>query len=108
MAKKGEKRKLVGLVSEESGERIYYGQELNPTTYNLARMNMILHGVHFSHFMIRQGNTLTEDMHVDLKAEAIVANPPFSAEWKGEKDPTLATDERFSQYGQSQDKIWVN
>jgi type I restriction enzyme M protein len=77
----------------------YYGQELNPTTYNLARMNMILHGVHFSHFMIRQGNTLTEDMHVDLKAEAIVANPPFSAEWKGEKDPTLATDERFSQYG---------
>ena len=77
----------------------YYGQELNPTTYNLARMNMILHGVHFDHFKILQGNTLTEDMHPDLKAEAIVANPPFGMEWKGEKDPALLHDDRFSQYG---------
>ncbi len=77
----------------------YYGQELNPTTYNLARMNMILHGVRFDHFTIRQGDTLREDMHPDLKAEAIVANPPFSAEWKGESDPTLVHDDRFSQYG---------
>jgi type I restriction enzyme M protein len=77
----------------------YYGQELNPTTYNLARMNMILHGVHFEHFAIRQGDTLREDMHADLKAEVIVANPPFSAQWKGENDPALAHDDRFSQYG---------
>lgn len=77
----------------------YYGQELNPTTYNLGRMNMILHGVHFDHFSIRLGDTLTEDMHLDLKAEAVIANPPFSAEWKGENDPTLVNDERFSQYG---------
>ena len=77
----------------------YFGQELNPTTYNLVRMNMILHGVPFDHFKILQGDTLTEDMHTDLKAEAIVANPPFSAEWKGEKDPQLAHDDRFSQYG---------
>lgn len=77
----------------------YYGQELNPTTYNLARMNMILHGVHFDRFSIRQGDTLREDMHPDLKAEVIVANPPFSAEWKGEDDPQLAHDDRFSQYG---------
>lgn len=77
----------------------YYGQELNQTTYNLARMNMILHGVHFDHFKILQGDTLTEDMHPDLKAEAIVANPPFSMEWKGEHDPVLAHDDRFSQYG---------
>jgi len=77
----------------------YYGQELNPTTYNIARMNMILHGVHFNRFLIRQGDTLKEDMHVDLKAEVIVANPPFSAQWKGESDPTLAHDDRFSQYG---------
>jgi len=77
----------------------YYGQELNPTTYNLARMNMILHGVNFDRFKILQGNTLTEDMHPDLKAEAIVANPPFSAQWKGESDPALAHDDRFSQYG---------
>lgn len=77
----------------------YYGQELNPTTYNLARMNMILHGVHFDRFSIRQGDTLREDMHPDLKAEAIVANPPFSAQWKGDVDPTLTQDDRFSEYG---------
>jgi len=77
----------------------YYGQELNPTTYNLARMNMILHGVHFDKFKILQGDTLKEDMHADLKAEAIVANPPFSAKWKGDSDPQLAHDDRFSQYG---------
>jgi len=77
----------------------YFGQELNPTTYNLARMNMILHGVHFDHFKILQGDTLKEDMHADLKAEAIVANPPFSAKWKSDSDPVLAHDDRFSQYG---------
>jgi len=77
----------------------YFGQELNPTTYNLARMNMILHGVHFDHFKILQGDTLKEDMHADLKAEAIVANPPFSAKWKSSDDPQLAHDDRFSQYG---------
>ncbi len=77
----------------------YYGQELNPTTYNLGRMNMILHGVHFDHFKIKQGDTLTEDLLPDLKAEAIVANPPFSAKWKGESDPILVHDDRFSQYG---------
>lgn len=77
----------------------YYGQELNPTTHNLARMNMILHGVHFDHFSIFQGNTLTEDMHPDLKAEVIVANPPFSIQWKGDTDPILKSDDRFSQYG---------
>lgn len=77
----------------------YFGQELNQTTYNLARMNMILHGVHFDNFSIRQGDTLTEDMHIDLQAEAVVANPPFSAKWKSDSDPILASDERFTQYG---------
>ncbi|MBU0570107.1 type I restriction-modification system subunit M [Patescibacteria group bacterium] len=77
----------------------YFGQELNPTTHNLARMNMILHGVHFDNFSIRQGDTLVDDMHQDLQAEAVVANPPFSAKWKSSTDPILASDERFSQYG---------
>jgi len=86
----------IGDYAEVSN---YFGQELNPTTYNLARMNMILHGVHFDKFKIKQGDTLTNDMHPDLKAEAIVANPPFSANWKSESDPTLVTDDRFSQYG---------
>lgn len=77
----------------------YYGQELNPTTYNLARMNMILHGVNFVNFNIKQGDTLTDDLHQDLQAEAIVANPPFSAKWKSDSDPQLAHDDRFTQYG---------
>jgi type I restriction enzyme M protein len=77
----------------------YYGQELNPTTFNLGRMNMILHGIHFAHFDIKNGDTLTDDQHSDLQAEAIVANPPFSAKWKSDTDPALAQDDRFSQYG---------
>lgn len=77
----------------------FYGQELNRTTYNLARMNMLLHGIHYKNFTIRQGDTLTDDKFPDLKAQAIVANPPFSAKWKGKDDPTLANDERFIPYG---------
>ncbi len=76
----------------------FYGQELNRTTYNLARMNMLLHGIHYKNFTIRQGDTLTDDKFPELKAEAIVANPPFSAKWKGKDDPTLANDERFASY----------
>ena len=77
----------------------FYGQELNRTTYNLARMNMILHNIHYSNFSIKQGDTLEDDAFKELKAEAIVANPPFSAKWKGKDNPLFATDERFSQYG---------
>ncbi|MCE7897774.1 MAG: type I restriction-modification system subunit M [bacterium] len=90
---------LLLRVKDYATVSSYYGQELNPTTYNLARMNMILHGVHFDNFVIRQGDTLTEDMHPDLQVEAIVANPPFGIDWKGDADPQLAHDERFSQYG---------
>jgi len=90
---------LLLRLGEFTDVASYYGQELNPTTYNLARMNMILHGIHFDRFSIRQGDTLKEDMHVDLKAQTILANPPFSAQWKGESDPTLLHDDRFSQYG---------
>ena len=77
----------------------YYGQELNQTTYNLARMNMILHGIRFDKFNIKQGDTLVDDMHPDLQAEVVIANPPFSAKWKGENDIQLKHDERFLQYG---------
>jgi len=90
---------LLLRIGDYTNVTMYLGQELNPTTYNLARMNMILHGVHFDHFSIRQGDTLTDDMHSDLQAEAVVANPPFSAEWKSDSDPVLASDERFTQYG---------
>lgn len=77
----------------------FYGQELNRTTYNLVRMNMILHGINYSQFHIKQGDTLTDDYFPDLRAEAVVANPPFSAIWKGKNNPLLNSDERFSKYG---------
>ena len=76
-----------------------YGQELNRTTYNLARMNMILHGVHFDRFDIRQEDTLEKPQHREMRFEAVVANPPFSAKWKGDSNPLHADDERFSKYG---------
>lgn len=74
-----------------------YGQEMNRTTYNLARMNMILHNVHFAEFEIMQEDTLEHPQHLDMKFEAIVANPPFSAKWSASE--LFTTDERFSQYG---------
>ena len=76
-----------------------FGQELNRTTYNLARMNMILHDVHFSRFDIRQEDTLEKPQHLDLRFEAVVANPPFSAHWKGDSNPLHVNDDRFSRYG---------
>ncbi|NNH01780.1 type I restriction-modification system subunit M [Acinetobacter sp. ANC 5414] len=74
-----------------------YGQEMNRTTYNLARMNMILHDVHFAKFDIKQENTLTRPQHLDKKFAAVVANPPFSANWSA--DPLFLQDERFAAYG---------
>lgn len=74
-----------------------YGQELNTTTYNLARMNMILHGVKFNNFEIKQGDTLEDPQHLDKKFDIVVANPPFSQKW-GAGDNFLS-DERFSSYG---------
>ncbi|OGL30845.1 type I restriction-modification system subunit M [Candidatus Saccharibacteria bacterium RIFCSPHIGHO2_12_FULL_41_12] len=75
----------------------FYGQELNNTTYNLARMNMILHDVHFANFDIKQEDTLENPQHAELRFEAIVANPPFSANWSA--NPIHLSDDRFSQYG---------
>lgn len=75
----------------------FYGQENNRTTYNLARMNMLMRGVHFRDFDIRQGDTLEQPMHLDLRAEAIVANPPFSAKWSASK--IFESDDRFAEYG---------
>lgn len=74
-----------------------YGQELNRTTYNLARMNMIMHGVHYADFDIKQEDTLEHPQHGEFKFDAVVANPPFSAQWSA--DPLFMSDDRFSQYG---------
>lgn len=75
----------------------YYGQEKNPSTYNLARMNMILHGVHYRSFDIQQDDTLETPHHLDKRFSAVVANPPFSADWSA--NDAFKSDERFADYG---------
>lgn len=90
---------LLLRVNREVPVDDFFGQELNRTTYNLARMNMILHDVHYRHFDIKQDDTLEHPQHLDMRFEAIVANPPFSAKWKGKDNPLNENDERFSQYG---------
>lgn len=74
-----------------------YGQEKNPTTFNLARMNMLLHGVKFKDFDIRNGDTLEADQFGDRQFDAIVANPPFSAQWSAAAK--FNNDDRFSPAG---------
>ncbi|MBI1931569.1 MAG: type I restriction-modification system subunit M [Ignavibacteriales bacterium] len=88
---------LLRVAKEVEEVSNFYGQELNRTTYNLARMNMILHDVHFRKFDIRQEDTLEHPQHLDLRFEAVVANPPFSANWSA--SPLFMNDDRFSQYG---------
>jgi type I restriction enzyme M protein len=81
-------------VKEVSG---FYGQESNPTTYNLCRMNMIMHDVHYKKFDIKNEDTLEKPQHDELRFDAIVANPPFSANWSA--NPLFMSDDRFSPYG---------
>lgn len=78
----------------------FYGQEINHTTYNLARMNMFLHNVNYDKFDIALGNTLLDPHFGDEKPfDAIVSNPPYSVNWIGSDDPTLINDERFAPAG---------
>ena len=78
----------------------FFGQEINHTTYNLARMNMFLHNVNYDKFNIQLGNTLTEPHFGDDKPfDAIVSNPPYSVKWVGSDDPTLINDDRFAPAG---------
>lgn len=89
---------LLRVAREVKDVNNFYGQEMNRTTYNLARMNMILHGIHYLKFDIKQEDTLEHPQHLnDMPFEAIVANPPFSANWSA--NPLFLNDDRFSQYG---------
>lgn len=88
---------LLRVAKEVEEVSNFYGQELNRTTYNLARMNMILHDVHFAHFDLKQEDTLEHPQHIEERFEAVVANPPFSAKWSS--SPLFMSDDRFSQYG---------
>jgi len=81
-------------------EEGFFGQEINHTTYNLARMNMFLHNINYDKFDIKLGDTLTNPKHNDQKPfDAIVSNPPYSIKWIGSDDPTLINDERFAPAG---------
>ncbi|MEQ2355286.1 type I restriction-modification system subunit M [Pseudoalteromonas piscicida] len=88
---------LLRVTKEVKEVGNYYGQESNPSTYNLARMNMILHGVHYRQFDIQQDDTLEQPHHIEKRFEAVVANPPFSADWSASSG--FLTDERFQDYG---------
>lgn len=81
-------------------EEGFFGQEINHTTYNLARMNMFLHNVNYDKFNIKLGDTLIDPYFGDEKPfDAIVSNPPYSVKWVGSDDPTLINDDRFAPAG---------
>jgi len=88
---------LLRVAKEVDDVSGFYGQESNPTTYNLCRMNMIMHDVHYRRFDIKNEDTLERPQHIDQKFEAVVANPPFSAKWSA--NPLHMNDDRFSAYG---------
>lgn len=88
---------LLRVAKEVDDVSVFYGQESSRTTFNLCRMNMIMHDVHFNKFDIKQDDTLEKPQHEGEKFEAIVANPPFSAKWSA--NPLHLNDERFSEYG---------
>ena len=81
-------------------EEGFFGQEINHTTYNLARMNMFLHNINYDKFNMALGNTLINPHFGDDKPfDAIVSNPPYSVNWIGDDDPTLINDDRFAPAG---------
>ena len=81
-------------------EEGFFGQEINHTTYNLARMNMFLHNINYDQFDIALGDTLLNPQYGNEKPfDAIVSNPPYSVNWVGSDDPTLINDDRFAPAG---------
>ncbi|WP_409025796.1 type I restriction-modification system subunit M [Gallibacterium anatis] len=81
-------------------EEGFFGQEINHTTYNLARMNMFLHNINYDKFNISLGDTLLNPQFgSDKPFDAIVSNPPYSVKWIGSDDPTLINDDRFAPAG---------
>ena len=88
---------LLLRLKKYANVRNYWGQELTSTTYNLARMNMILRGIDYNNFEIYNGDTLEKDNFGDLRFRVQVANPPYSAHWSA--DAKFLEDERFNEYG---------
>ena len=90
---------LLDIRKHLSSGRIghYYGQESNPTTYNLARMNMLMHGIDYKSFTICKGDTIVNDTYGDVKLTVQVCNPPYSLKYDGDK--ALLNDPRYSGVG---------
>lgn len=92
--------KFAKILGKEKVSIGFFGQEVNLTTYNLARMNMFLHDINFNKFDIALGDTLTDPKHWDDEPfDAIVSNPPYSTRWEGNANPILINDPRFSPAG---------
>ena len=89
--------KFSKTIGKENPNLKYYGQEINPTTYNLCRINMFLHNINYDNFDIQLGDTLINPLHRDYEPfDAIVSNPPYSIPWEGSKNPLLINDDRYS------------
>ncbi len=92
--------KFAKTVGRENPNLKYFGQEVNPTTYNLCRINMFLHNVNFDNFDIRLEDTLLKPQHMqDAPFDAIVSNPPYSLKWEGKDNSILINDPRYAPAG---------
>lgn len=92
--------KFDKILGKDGVRQGYYGQEINLTTFNLARINMFLHNINYEKFDIALGDTLTDPAHWDDEPfEAIVSNPPYSIKWEGDANPVLINDPRFAPAG---------
>jgi type I restriction enzyme M protein len=92
--------KFAKVLGKENVRQGFFGQEINLTTYNLARINMFLHDVNYEQFDLAHGDTLTDPAHWDDEPfEAIVSNPPYSIKWDGDANPLLINDPRFAPAG---------
>ena len=92
--------KSAKILGKDKVDQGYFGQEINPTTYNLCRINMFLHNIGYDKFDIACEDTLRQPMHWDEEPfEVIVSNPPYSIKWVGDDDVTLINDPRFSPAG---------
>ena len=92
--------KFAKVLGKENVKQGFYGQEINLTTYNLARINMFLHDINYNNFNIERGDTLIHPAHWDDEPfDAIVSNPPYSIKWAGKSNPLLINDPRFAPAG---------
>ena len=92
--------KFAKTVGKENPNLKYFGQEVNPTTYNLCRINMFIHNINYDNFDIRLEDTLLKPQHMqDAPFDAIVSNPPYSLKWEGKNNPLLINDERYAPAG---------